>query len=120
MESMTAKFAKALHKRRKDLKMSQEELARIVGTTKQVVSKYERGERSPKVAVATAFADALGTTLDEMLEVEPPTVDDDRLEALHQNPKLCMLFDRQRNMSEADIDFMLQMADRISKENYGD
>lgn len=120
MENMTEKFAKALYNRRKELKLSQEELAKRVGTTKQVVSKYERGERSPKVVAAKAFATALGTTLDEMLGVEVPTVDTDRLEALHQNKKLCMLFDRQRKMSEADIDKMLQLADWITKENYGD
>lgn len=120
MENMTEKFARALYNRRKELKLSQEELAKRVGTTKQVVSKYERGERSPKVVAAKAFATALGTTLDEMLGVEAPTVDTDRLEALHQNKKLCMLFDRQRKMSEADIDKMLQLADWITKENYGD
>ena len=40
-------------------------------------------------------------------------VDMDRLEDLHQNPRLGMLFDRTRKMSGADIDFMIQMADRI-------
>lgn len=70
MEDMTMKFAKALHNRRKELGLSQEELAKKVGTRKQVVSKYELGQRSPKVEMANAFAEALGTTLDELLEVE--------------------------------------------------
>ena len=39
-----------------------------------------------------------------------------RLEALHQNPELGLLFDRTRKMSKEDIDFMLQFADRILKE----
>ena len=39
-----------------------------------------------------------------------------RLEAIHQNPKLGMLFDRTRKMSNDDVEFMLQMADRILKE----
>lgn len=42
--------------------------------------------------------------------------DHDRLEALHQRPNLRMLFDRQRNMSDEDIDFMLKFADKITKE----
>jgi len=40
----------------------------------------------------------------------------DQLEDLHQNPQLRMLFDRTRKMSKADVDFMIQMADRILKE----
>ena len=39
-----------------------------------------------------------------------------RLEALHQNPQLGLLFDRSRKMSSEDVEFMLQMADRILKE----
>ena len=42
----------------------------MVGTSKQMVSKYELGQRSPKIIMARAFATALGTTLDELLNVE--------------------------------------------------
>ena len=45
--------------------------------------------------------------------------DEERLEALHQNPQLGLLFDRTRKMSSNDVDFMLQMADRILKERDG-
>ena len=70
MDDMTARFAKAILTRRKELGLTQEELADRVGTTKQVVSKYENGQRSPKVIMANAFAAALETTLDELLDVE--------------------------------------------------
>lgn len=120
MEDMTKKFANAILSRRKQLGLTQEQLAEKIGTTKQVVSKYENAQRSPKVIMANAFASALDTTLDELLGVEPTNIDDDRLEALHQNPKLCQLFDRQRRMSEEDIDKMLQLSDWIVKENYGE
>ena len=46
--------------------------------------------------------------------------DQDRLEALHQNPALGLLFDRTRKMSHDDVEFMLQFADRILKERDGD
>ena len=39
-----------------------------------------------------------------------------RLEALHQNPRLGLLFDHTRKMKKEDVDFMIQMADRILKE----
>lgn len=70
MENMTKKFAKAVLDRRKQLGLTQEELARMVGTSKQMVSKYELGQRSPKIIMARAFATALGTTLDELLDIE--------------------------------------------------
>ena len=46
--------------------------------------------------------------------------DQERLEALHQDPRLGLLFDRSRKMSHEDVEFMLQMADRILKERDGD
>lgn len=39
--------------------LSQEELAQRLDTTKQVVSHYERGERTPRVDVAARFAQVL-------------------------------------------------------------
>ena len=87
-------------------------------TKKQVISSYETGKRVPKISDAQRYATVLGVQLEEMLDVLPPP--DERLEALHQNPKLCLLFDRARNMSDKDIDLILQITDHIVKENYGD
>lgn len=70
MENVTNKFANAVLTRRKQLGLTQDELAKRVGTSKQMVSKYELGQRSPKVAMANAFAAALETTLDELLDAE--------------------------------------------------
>ena len=77
------KFADAILNRRKQLGITQEELANRVGTSKQMVSKYENNQRSPKIFMADAIAAALGTTIDELLEVdskiianqEPPDYD---------------------------------------------
>lgn len=69
MENMTKRFANAVLTRRKQLGLTQEELAKRVGTSKQMVSKYELGQRSPKVAMANKFAAALETTLDDLLGV---------------------------------------------------
>ena len=112
-------FGESLKRLRKENGWSQDDLARILNTTKQVISNYETSKRSPNIYVAAEYSKVLGVSLEEMLGVEPYKPDD-RLEALHQNPKLGLLFDRQKNMSEADIDFMIQVADRIVKENYGE
>lgn len=67
---ITKEFAKALYNRRKQLGLTQDEVADRVGTSKQMVSMYELGKRSPKVGMANRFAEALGTTLDELLGLE--------------------------------------------------
>lgn len=40
----------------------------------------------------------------------------ERLEALHQNPKLGLLFDRSRKMSHEDVELMLRLAEKITGE----
>ena len=67
---ITKEFANALYNRRKKLGLTQDEVAERVGTSKQMVSMYELGKRSPKVGMANKFAEALGTTLDELLGIE--------------------------------------------------
>lgn len=64
-------FAQAIYNRRKLLGLTQDEVAERVGTSKQMVSMYELGKRSPKVGMANKFAEALGTTIDELLGLDP-------------------------------------------------
>lgn len=80
MENVTKKFASAVLSRRKELGLTQEELAKRVGTSKQMVSKYELGQRSPKVEMANAFATALETTLDELLDAEKLEQEEQKVE----------------------------------------
>lgn len=117
--SVTEKFGNSLRRIRKEKGWSQDYLAKLLNTTKQVISNYENCKRSPNVYTAAEYAKVLGIPLEEMIDVEPyPSADNDRLEALHQNPKLGLLFDKSRKMSDRDIDFMIQFADRIIGENY--
>ena len=68
------------------------------------------------------LADWFGVGVDVFLHENgmQTVVDMDRLEALHQNPRLGMLFDRQREMSESDIDMIYGLVDRILKERDGE
>ena len=68
MDDMTKKFAEAILNRRKQLGLTQEEVAAKVGTSKQMISRYENAQRSPKVLMANRIAEALGTTLDEIMD----------------------------------------------------
>ena len=60
---MATDFGKALRDIRKNRGMNLEEMAKYLDTTKQALSRYERGERTPKITVAASFAEKLGVDL---------------------------------------------------------
>ncbi len=47
--------------------MSQIELAKITGISRDAISKYERGDVSPSVEYAKRIAEALGVSLDYLV-----------------------------------------------------
>lgn len=53
-------FGEKLKAYREEKDMTLEDLAQLLGTTKQVLSRYERGERTPKITTARAYANAMG------------------------------------------------------------
>ena len=55
-------FGENLRRIRKARGISQEELARMLGTSKQVISRYENGQRSPKLSTVEEYADKLGVS----------------------------------------------------------
>lgn len=56
-------FGVNLKKLRKQRGLSQDELATLLGTTKQVISRYENSQRVPRVSVVTEYARRLGVPL---------------------------------------------------------
>ena len=115
--------------RRKELGLTLEEVGQAVGVGKSTVRKWENGmiKNMGRDKIA-ALARVLQMDPVEFVpgpgDYRPPDTlsreDMDRLEALHQDPRLGLLFDRTRKMSQADVEFMLQFADRILKERDGD
>ena len=57
---------------RKKCKLSQEELAAMVGVSRQAVSKWELGEATPEVEKLLSLARAFSVTTDQLLSPEPP------------------------------------------------
>ena len=154
------KFSDVLREFRLKRGWSQEDLANKLGTSKQVISRYELGQRNPKVATLQEWAKKLDVpeerllrTEEEMRKLVTPQMleeahgdleeafewavmmgdikidmpkdkidqeDYDVLEALHQNPRLGLLFKRSSKMTSEDVDFMILMADKILKERDGD
>ena len=116
-------IANKIKTRRLELGLTLEEVAQAVGVGRSTVRKWETGMIKnmgrDKIAKLAAVLQISPVELVPMPE-RSSTEDDERLEALHQDPRLCMLFDRSRKMKPEDVDFMLQMAERILKERDGE
>lgn len=115
-------IANKIKTRRQELGLTLEDVAQAVGVGRSTVQRWESG------LIKNMGRDKIAA-LAEILRISPVELvpaagvirseDEERLEALHQNPKLGLLFDRSRKMSSEDVEFMLQMADRILKERDG-
>lgn len=76
-------FADRLAFARKQKKIKQSDLGKMVGTSGDIIGKYERGENVPSIEVATKIADALGVTLDYLVkDGEYEQIDNDTLKKL--------------------------------------
>ena len=66
----TNNLGKKIASVRKKAKLTQSDLASCVGVTAQAVSKWERGNACPDIAILDEIADALGISLSELLGLE--------------------------------------------------
>ena len=65
MKSLT--FGKRLTEVRKDKKMSQDEVGKLVNVHGAVIGRYERDEVKPSIEMATRLAEALEVSLDYLV-----------------------------------------------------
>ena len=102
--------------------ITQEDLAKLVGVTKGAIGNYETGVSSPKETILIRLMDALGIDANFLYQdfIRREDEDQARLEALHQNPRLGLLFDRSRKMRPEDVDIMIRFAEGILNERDGD
>ena len=115
-------IANKIKARRMELGLTLEDVAKAVGVGRSTVRKWETG------MIKNMGRDKIAA-LAKVLQISPVELvpaagsvrseDEERLEALHQDPRLGLLFDRSRKMSHEDVEFMLQMAERILKERDG-
>lgn len=64
---MSENFGDRLKRIREEREMSQEELAALLNTTKQVISRYENNQRTPKITIAQEYAQLLRVPLPYLL-----------------------------------------------------
>ena len=76
-------FGEKFRNIRLERQWSQEEMASFLGTTKQVISRYETNQRTPKITIAAEYARKLGVKLeyliDDDLSSPPPTILNDNI-----------------------------------------
>jgi len=82
-------FGKIVATIRKEMGLSQDELANIIGTSGRVIGKYERSEIQPTINVATRIADALKVSLDHLAgRTDSYWIEPDMLEMVRAIEKL--------------------------------
>lgn len=82
-------FADRLSFARKQKKIRQADLGKLVGTSGDIIGKYERGENTPSIEVAAKIAEALDVTLDYLVkDGEYQEVDKETLKRLKDIQKM--------------------------------
>lgn len=65
---MENNFGQTLRRIRLERGLSQEDLGKLLGTSKQVISRYENGTRIPKITIAKKYSDILGIPFESLLD----------------------------------------------------
>lgn len=130
------KLSNILKNYREENELSQREFARRCGLSHGTISLLEMGMNpqtgekiEPDLRTYRRLAEGMGITtadLSKMLRTDNIILgslseeDQQRLEALHQNPKLRLLFDIQKNLDDSDLNAVLGVVNAIAKERGDD
>ncbi len=68
--------------------MSQEDLANLLGVSRQAISKWERSEALPDLYNAKKIAEVFNITLDDLMDIEIKSIDKEK----EKNNKLALAF----------------------------
>ena len=117
---MNQTFGDRLKQIRIERNMSQEEFASLLGTSKQVISRYETNQRTPKITVANEYAEKLGVPLNLLLGEEDNTSEkdvtfDDFTYALHAETQELTEENKQKLLEMARLFKLSQKQDNNEK-----
>lgn len=129
---MSNSFGDRLRNVRKARGLSQDEMGALIGTSKQVISRYETGQRTPKITVVNQYASKLGISLNELMGDESISEElkvslrsdspgDEEMLALLQElkdrPELKTLFSSSYKASKEDVLRAAKFLDAMSADN---
>ena len=89
--------------RRRELKMTQTELATVANLTPAAISQFESGTRKPSFNTLSSLSDALKVTTDYLLGKEERRYDD-----LLADPKVSTMFKGMMEFTEKDKDTLYE------------
>ena len=82
-------FGERITYARKQKKMTQNDLGKVVGTSGDIIGKYERNEIKPSIDTAAKIAEALNVTIDYLVkDAEYQNIDDETLKRMKNIEKL--------------------------------
>lgn len=101
--------------------LNQYQAAERLGTSQASITAWERGTRYPTRKMLQKIADEFHVPVSSLVnEGTDENLASIIADSLHANPKLGILFDRTKNLSDKDLDAVLAVVSAITKENYGD
>lgn len=113
-------FGENLKALRKSRNMTQGRFAKEIGSNQVNVSAWELGNRMPSLETIRGIADCFHVPLSSLISVQDTGFEDDFIQevtdVLEKNPKLLLLFERIKFMSQSDIDVVLSVVDAITRE----
>ena len=117
-------FGENLKELRKSRGYTQDRFARAINSNQVNVSAWELGTRIPTLATIRHIADVFKVPLSSLITSAESGLADDFVQevadVLQRDPKVRLLFDKARYMSEQDLDVVLGVVSAISRERYND
>lgn len=101
-------FGKKMSALRKEKKISQGELAKLINTSTSVIGRYERDEMTPSVEAAKKIAKILNTTVGYLLS-------ETEQEDLFKNPDMLKRLNEIDKMEKEDKNHILYAIDALIK-----
>lgn len=113
-------FGENLRDLRKSRGFSQDRFAKEIGTNQVNVSAWELGTRRPNLETIKHIAETFRVPVSTLISISETGTDDDYVQEiadmLHEHPKVRLLFDRAKYMSESDLDAVLNVISAITRE----
>jgi len=102
-------FGKKMAALRKEKKISQQELAKMLNTSTSVIGRYERDEMTPSIEAAKKIAKILDTTVGYLLgETESDT--------LFKDPEMLQRFKNINKLSNKEKEYILFAIDAMLRD----
>ena len=108
-------FGHILRKTRYERRLSQEAFASMLGTSKQVISRYENNQRIPKITFVANIANKLDLPINYFIsgEAPPKTIVAEKLDMPYATDAQFELIEETRSLSLEDLKLLIALAKKM-------